>query len=238
MVPQAFSDSQITGWAQDYEQELCAKHDIIADRWSLEIVSGSNEYELPNYVTNIRSVLYMGKELHPKGFTASRMTNDTPFQTAGSIPYEYMASGKGQRVIKLYPTPMDNIPVYTPTDPLGDLWDPVAEEAACIVEFYRTPAYTGDPQLMLPEWCRRYLLKDYICWKNFSSEGPQQDLRATTYYQKKLGEGDQYMKTIKKNAGAAIIHILFNNKQGIKRGPGRPVLPPNYGWPIPGGYGY
>lgn len=222
-----FTDNQITVWAQQYEREICAKYNFLADRWSLQINTGYNEYELPNYVTNIRSVLYMGKELHPKGFTASRMTNDTPFQTAGSIPYEYMFSGKGQRVIKLYPTPMDNIAVVA-----GDLWNPTAEEFGCIIEFYRTPNYTVNPPLVLPNWLRRYILKDNVCYRTFKVEGPQQDLRAAKYYEQKMGQQQEYLQTIKNQMGKAQVNILFEKKVGNKRGPGRPVLPPNFGWPV------
>lgn len=227
-----FTDSQIQVWGQNYERELAAKYDLLADRWSLAIISGSNEYELPNYVTNIRSVLFQGKELHPKGFTASRMTNDTPFQTAGSIPYEYMFSGKGQRVIKLYPTPMCNISVYVPIPPAIDLWTPAADEAAVIIEFYRTPNYGINPPLILPYWIRRYLLKDYICYKVFSMEGPQQDLRAAKYYEGRMIANDEYIKKIKNNMNSAQISIMFEQKVGPRRGPGRPVLPPNFGWPV------
>lgn len=234
-MPQ-FTDSQITVWGQNYEREICSKYPLIADRWSLQIISGDSTYELPNYINNIRSVLYMGKELHPKGFSASRMTNDTPFQTAGSIPYEYLMSGKGQRTIKLYPTPMDNIAVYVPADPNIGLWSPAAEEVACIVEFYRSPNYGSDPPLVLPWWLRRYLLKDYICYRTFNAEGPQQDLRASKYYQGRMSEQDEYLKRICRNMNQAQVNILFEQKVGPRRGPGRPVLPPNFGFPINGGY--
>src|SRR5690349_4390227 len=111
----AFSDSQISKWAQDYERKLCAKYDFICDRLSLEIIPGIGEYELPNFVTGIRSVLYLGKELHPKGGRASILTGDIPFASTTSAPYEYQFSGMGLRVIKLLPSPGDAIPIYVPT---------------------------------------------------------------------------------------------------------------------------
>lgn len=228
-----FTDEQISQWVQTYEREICAKHNLIADRWSLEIFSGLSEYELPNYVTNIRSVLFQGKELHPKGFRTSVITNDTPFQTAGSIPYEYNFSGRGLRVLKLYPTPMIDIPVYIPAFPDLDLWTPQADEAAVIIEFYRTPNYTStDGQGVLPAWLRRYLLKDYVCFKGFSTEGPQQDLRAAAYYEGRMSEGEGYIKKIKVNMNQAVQHILYTEKANPQRGPGRPVLPPNFGFPV------
>lgn len=222
----AFTDAQIAKWALDYDKLICAKHDLIADRLSLAIIGGANEYEIPNYVTNIRSVLYLGKELHPKGFRASVLTGDTPFQTAGSIPYEYVFSGRGQRVLKFYPTPMDTIAEY-----IGDLWTPAADEAAVIVEFYRTPdnAYVDKA---LPAWLRRYLLKDYVCMKAFGADGPTQDITASLYYQERMAGQEDYLKMIKEHMNKAQLNVLYETKMAGRRKPGRPVLPPNFGYPI------
>lgn len=222
-----FTDDQLSGWAQTYEKQICAQNDLLVDRVSLKITSGINEYELPNYVTNIRSVLWLGKELHPKGFRASVMTGDTPFQTAGSTPFEYVFSGKGQRVIKLYPSPNVGVALYT-----QDLWTPAADMAAFIVEFWRTPDYTSTPQLVLPPWCRKYLLKDYVCWKAFASEGRTQDLRAAKYYESRLAQGAEYVGLIKEQMFASVVNILYTQKMLGRRKPGRPVLPPTFGYPV------
>ena len=232
----AFSDSQISKWGQDYEKELCAKFDFIADRLSLEIISGTGEYELPNYVTNIRSVLYKGKELHPKGGRSSILTGDIPFATSMSAPYEYQVSGMGLRVLRLLPTPGDNIPVYTPIDARAGLWTVEADRDACIVEFYRTPhPRLLDETLMLPRWFRRYVLKDYICWKAFTSEGPQQDLKAAGYYEEKRNVNEGYCSDIKSSMYRSYQRVLSDNKQIGRRKPGHPVLPPNFGYPTYGG---
>lgn len=223
----SFTDNQLSTWAQTYEKELCARNDLIVDRCSLGITSGLNEYELPNFVTNIRSVLWQGKELHAKGFRASVLTGDTPYQTAGSVPFEYVFSGKGQRVLKFYPSP--NISVAFDS---GDLWNPTADQNDVIVEFWRTPDYTSTPQLTLPTWCRQYLLKDYVCQKAFMSEGPQQDLRGATYYATRLEEGLTYVGLIKEQMHASQMNVLFTNKMVGRRKPGRPVLPPNFGYPV------
>lgn len=221
----SFNSDRISKWANDYEKELVAKHNLIADRFSLEVISGQGEYELPNYVTNIRSVLYLGRELHPKGFRAATLTGNTPFQTVGSIPIEYMFSGKGLRVLKLYPTPEANIAEYS-----GDLWTAAADEAGLIVEFYRTSDPT-DLFTGLPDWVRRYVLKDYVCMKVFTSEGNQQDLRAATYYQGRMGQQEMYLSTIKGNMNQAIQRVLMDSSMKTRRIPARPVLPTNFGIP-------
>lgn len=222
-----YTDDQISTWAQIYEKEVIAKNDLIADRISLQVIKGSNQYEVPNYVTNIRSVLWLGKELHAKGFTGSMITGDTPFETAGSIPFEYVFSGKGMRVLKFYPSPNINIAQY-----VGDLWTPDADRYAVIVEFFRTPDYTSTPQKKLPEWLRQYIIKDYVCWKAFTSEGTQQDLRASKYYQQRLDEGATYLKEVRENMFASIVSILYDRKMLGRRKPGKPVLPPNFGYPV------
>lgn len=226
-MAQAFTDSQISSWAKQYEGEVAARYDLLVDRVSLGVTAFVNEYQLPNYVTNIRSVLWLGKELHAKGFRASVITGDTPFQTAGSVPFEYVFSGKGQRVLKFYPSP--NVSVAYDS---GDLWNPTADQNDVIVEFWRTPDYTSKPQLILPTWLRQYLLKDYVCSKSFSAEGPQQDLRGATYYEGRLEQGLNYVGIIKENMHASQVNVLFDRKMLGRRKPGRPVLPPNFGFPV------
>lgn len=222
----SFTDQQLSKWAQEYEREVCAKNDLIADRFSLEIKSGQYEYELPNYVTSIRAVFWLGKEIHPKGFRAGIMTGDVPLNPSGSIPYEYIISGKGLRVLQLKPTPMQDIPEY-----VGDLWSVAADRAGCIIEFYRTPSLT-DSELQLPSWLRRYLLKDYVCNKAFASEGPDQDLRAAMYYQNKMGINEQYVGKIKENMNQAVINILAaEHKFNRRQRPHRPILPTSFGYP-------
>lgn len=223
----AFTAQQLSSWAQTFEKEICAKFDFIVDRFSLSVTAYVNEYQLPSYITNIRSVLWLGKELHAKGFRSSVITGDTPFQTAGSVPFEYVYSNKGQRVLKFYPSPNLTIPTY-----VGDLWQPLADSSAIIVEFYRLPDYNQTPQLVLPNWFRQYVLKDKICEKAFLSEGPQQDLRAATYYKGKVDRQEEYLQKIKENMHASQMNVLFDQKMLGRRKPGRPVLPPNFGFPV------
>lgn len=224
-----FTDPQISAWSFRYEAELCAKYDLIADRISLPIVSGRNEYQIPNYVSNIRSVLYLGKEIYAKGGRSSVITNDTPGETAGGTPFEYVYSNKGLRVLKFFPTPMDNIALYT-----QDLWTPAADQAAVIVEFYRTST-AANPigPLNLPPWLRQYLLKDYVCWKSAMVEGKGQDSRMANYYQKRLDDHAEYIRRIKGNMNRMQHAVLSSDpSQTGRRKPGRPVLPPNFGYPV------
>lgn len=214
-----FTDAQISKWAADYEREVTAKYSFIADRLSLNIESGVGEYQLPDYVTNIRSILFQGKELHPKGGRASIITGDTPFQTAGSVPFEYVFSGRGLRVIRFYPTPELDVPTY-----VGDLWTADADEHAVLVEFYRTGT--------LPSWFRRYVLRGYVCWKAFSVEGPQQDLRASAFYEEKIMGNEQYLGDIQENMHKYYHRILMETKMAGRRKPGRPILPPQFGIPV------
>jgi hypothetical protein len=222
-----FTDTQLTKWAQTYEGQLCATHDLLIDRLSLDITANVNEYELPNYVTNVTAVLWQGKELHAKGFRASVITGDTPFQTSGSIPFEYVFSGKGMRVLKFYPSPNTAV-AYDP----GNLWNPTADTNDVIVEFYRTPNYLAYPPMQLPAWCRQYLLKDHVCWKAFAVEGPQQDLKAAQYYDDRIKKGIQYIGLIKENMHKSQMNVLYDNKFLARRKPGRPVLPPTFGYPV------
>lgn len=220
----SFSDQQISKWATDYERELCARSDFICDRISLEVIAARSEYQLPNYITNIRMVLCKGKEVKAKGFQASLFTGDTPFSTVGASPYEYVVSGKGLRIIKFYPTPAEAI-----SEVSGELFSINADTNGLIIEFYRTPSST----VKLPEWCRRYLLKDYICWKAFRNEGPDQDIRSANYYESRLSENAAYISLIKNNMHQGYVNILGTDNNQSRSLPGKPVLPSNFGTVIP-----
>lgn len=223
-----FTDPQISNWSFKYEQEIASKHDLIADRFSIPVVSGTSEYQIPNYVSNIRLVLYQGKEVCAKGGRASIITNDTPGTTAGSTPFEYVYSNKGLRVLKFYPTPQDTIAQYT-----QDLWTPAADQAAVLVEFYRTST-AANPigQLNLPVWLRQYLLKDYVCWKSATVEGKGQDTRMSKYYQMRLDGHADYIRKVKENMHRMQQAVLAEQGFTGRRKPGRPVLPPNFGYPV------
>lgn len=218
-----FTDDQISKWAGDYERELCARQDFIGDRYSIPVFSGVGEYEIPNYVTNIRGVLFLGKALYAKGTRGSILTNDTPFATEGSIPFEYIYNGKGLRVLKFLPTPMEDIAAYS-----GDLWTVAADAAAVIVEFYRTPVLS-DPFRRLPEWVRRYVIKDYVCWKAFAAEGPAQDLRAAKYYEGRLAAQGMYLEEIRSNQHMANQYVLSDKSNLARRRPGPLQYPSNFG---------
>lgn len=218
-----FSDIQITKWANDYERFLVASNNLILDRYSIPIISGQGAYELPNYFTSIRLVLWEGREVYPKGFSKSIATGDSPTSITSSIPLEYTATGKGLRVIKFYPTPYLDIAEYT-----GDLFTAYADAAAVIIEGYRTPS-TTDNNLRLPLWCRRYLLKDHICQRAFANEGKAQDMRAALYYEKRLTENQLYISKIKENMHQAALMVLnAHNNQDNRRRPAKPVLPSNF----------
>lgn len=221
-----FTDTQLTTWAQTYEAELFAKFNLYAKRTSIATVVGRSEYELPTDVCNIRAVLYLGKEVHPKNGVFSKMTGDTPFNPTTSTPFEYVFSDQGQRVIKLHPAPDVAIASY-----VGDLWTATADAAACIVEYYAIPDYT-DTFGQLPDWCRRNILKDYVCWKAFRIDGKGQDTRAAKYYEAKIAQDGKYFTKIKDNMHASEIQVLTDSPYRPYRKPGRPVLPPNFGIPV------
>lgn len=219
----AFSDAQISKWVNEYERELCATHDLICDRYSVGITAGVSQYEIPNYITNIRFILWQGKEVFPKGLTTSTMTGDTPFVTTStSRPLEYIFSGLGLRTLKFIGTPSVAIAEYT-----GNLFTPAADAAAVIVEFYRTPSIT-DAKLRLPVWLRRYLVKDYVCLKGFRNGGPRQDLRAAEYYEAKAKQNMEYLKKVKTNMYQSYINVLSPDNGTLRGRPARPVLPDNF----------
>lgn len=217
-----FSDTQISKWANEYERELCAVNNLIVDRISLAITQGESDYTLPNYLTSIRAVLWQGKMVYPKSFGKSMATNDTPLTATESIPLEYIFSSLGAAVIKFLPFPSITIAEY-----VGDLFTPVADEAAVIIEFYRTPHLT-DTDVRIPTWARRYLLKDYICMKAFRVDSTTQDLKASRYYEARMAENVNYVKTINQSLRGSYLNVLSEHPQRGRTRPGRPILPDNF----------
>jgi hypothetical protein len=97
-------------------------------------------------------------------------------------PYNYIFDNLGQMVIKLFPTPNENITAAT-----SSLYDPATILDQCIVEFYAAP---DGLSYFLPTCMRRRLLKAFVLKQAYAGEGKGQNIKASKYWAAKW----DYMK--------------------------------------------
>lgn len=248
-----WTNEYLADLALEAEIEIAKKLPCIIDRYSLSVEIGIAEYQLPEYVTNIRRVFWKGTRLDPVShleiddwvFTWEQSTfgaftevnyQETAFDIDDIIgatpmgkPTRYFYSKLGENVIRLNPTPNENVGVF---DALYGANIP----NAVIVEFYREP---DGVNWKLPEYIRRRTIKSYVMWKAFAREGDGQNLSASQYWQGRYAVNLERANKIILHLHSSLIQAREPNH--LSHGgfdeygyqgpyvPARPVLPPNYG---------
>lgn len=177
-----FSSEQINRYTLAAEQDFSNAFKCIIDRVTLEIVSGTSLYVLPDNVIDIRRITYKGKKLDPISHRDLRERLDG--SSASGTPSDYIYNNVGQMTVKLFPTPAETL-----TGSQVDLFNPTIILTECIVEFYTTADGLG---YKLPDYIRRRLLKPYVLSQLFLAEGKGQNIKASQYWKKKYS----YLKEI------------------------------------------
>jgi len=213
-----WDDSTIARFAQKAETTLAETHNLIVDRISLAIVAGTSEYAIPEYVTNIRRVTYQGKTLN---FDSAKFEYDLGY-TPISDPYVYFESFSSQRSIRFFPTPGSSIAQVT-----NDLWLRASIRAGVIVEFYRTPDFTGT-SLRIPECIRRIFVKDIVLTNCYLREGKGQSLKLAKYFQDKTKIFNNFLTELVTLLNSAKKRQLIPQFSRSGRVP-YPRLPANFG---------
>lgn len=195
-------------WTTSYLNDLALEAEIaiaeevpcIIDRINLNTEAFLNTYQLPDYVSNIRAVYWLGIRLDPiaqievpdwpisysnegagtfelttyesSAFAVSSYTSTGP----ASKPEVYWFSTYGENILRFFPIPTDTI-LSSGTG----LWGPQISSAV-IVEFYRVP---DGVNWKIPEYIRKRTIKAYVLWKAFAREGDGQNLKASRYWANK-----------------------------------------------------
>ena len=238
-------------WTNEYLNDLALEAEIaitnetpcIIDRLSLQVMEGVSEYQLPDYVDNIRRVFYKGFRLDPlpsMGFDWFDRSEDGAFaphaftdaffirgggatSTTGANrgrPWNYYYSTFGENVIRFDPGINEDVAQYP--DGLYDI--NIAN--AVIVEFYRI---ANGADFKVPPYVRKRTIKAYVMWKAFEREGDGQNLQASAYWQKRYAILTSKCTAILNNVYRAAIPARDAIAGRYLTTPARPVLPPNYG---------
>ncbi len=169
-----WSDEILDRFYKEAEGHLTDDFPCLIDRIALDIVAGTGEYVIPDYVSNIRRLTWKGRRLDPLPERQMREAFQPAVQQGA--PYFYIFNNIAFNTIKLFPTP--NETVTTTTNNLYGSEIP----NRCIVEFYRAP---DNLSFSIPTIVDRRIRKAFVLWKAFSIEGKGQDSKAAQYYKQK-----------------------------------------------------
>jgi len=245
----------------DAEIEIARETESIIDRLSLSTISGTSQYQLPEYVQNIRKILWKGFRLDPaaqidyenwiwnlggssiiggafepsafsSGFEIGSSSDSNSNSRPVGRPFQYFYSTFGENVVIFNPGINETIASVP-----DNLWGSEIGNSV-IIEFYRVPDGTS---FKIPHYIRRRTIKSYVMWKSFEKEGPGQNLQAAEYYRNRYQI--QLLKAKRIVNGVYSAAVIHRESSGCNsfceddygyQGPykkPRPVLPSNYGIP-------
>jgi len=169
-----WSDEILDRFYKEGQDHLVNEFPCLIDRLALDIVSGTGEYVIPDYVTNIRRITWKGRKIDPLPNRQMRETFQPSTQLG--VPYYYIFDNIGFNTIKFFPTPHENLATIT-TNLFGS-----EIPNRCIIEYYRASDYLS---FSIPPIVDRRIRKAFVLWKAFSIESKGQDSKAATYYKAK-----------------------------------------------------
>lgn len=219
-----WTDSQIANWANEAENDICLKLNLILDRIGLATSQGQSLFNLPTYTNSIRRVCFQGFKLDPGRFGEIVTSNSSPGAViSSSRPLTYIYDGFGTNVIKIYPS----VGIATAA-PTGDFFNATVIRTGMIVEMWRAPDYTSSTN-RVPIWFRRVIVKAYVLMRALAQEGPGQDLNGSAYFEEEYRELLKTLNDVNSSVFLSKVRILndsISGMQAVKRA--RPQMPPNY----------
>lgn len=221
-----FTAATIQRYSQEGETDFASEHPCILTRLALSVTTGNPLITLPDDVINIRRVTYKGFKLDPLPHRQMREA----FQSANQVskPFWYVYNNIGQNLLKLFPTPSENI-----TASQLNLWGS-AISTQLVVEYFRAPDFST---FTIPAYFRRRLLKSYVLLGCFNIEGAGQNLKNTKYFTSKYSN----LKTLY----SQLMHDIYSKPRKLCLGngfnnssfPGQPILPiDRFGTSVDTGY--
>ena len=240
-------------WTNQYLDQLALEAEIfiaedtkcIIRRISIPVYRDIVEYQLPDYVNNIRRVFYKGLRLNPikgsglewinesveDGAFAGHAFSDAYYidgissingsnGRSGSKPFEYYYSTFGENVIRFDPGIDQDIIEYS-----DGLYDTNIANAV-IIEFY---SVADGVNFKIPDYIRRRTIKSYVLYKAFAKEGDGQNLQASEYWKGRYDLLLNRARSILNGVYSSCIYSRIDQNPRYKNLPARPVLPDNYG---------
>lgn len=198
------------------ENEFSIDKPWIVDRYSIPIVAGIGVYTLPDYITSIRRITWFGIKLDP---LPQRNYRDV-FQSAPQAgqPFWYIYDNLGLQKIQLFPTPIFDVAAGT-----TDLWG-IDILTCVIVEYYRSSL---DPTFVLPTFCRRQFLKNYVAKRVYEKDGNSGNPKLASYYSSKWGALKIQLIGLFEDLTNRPRKLVLGNTINGNTYPGFPILPPD-----------
>lgn len=217
-----YNSSDEDYYIEQAETEICNEFSFIVDRYVLAITQNEYLYELPDYVTNIRRLTYRGRKLNPYSGTEQILSGSTPQRYSQGEPREYIYNFLGKKTIRLFPTPAETL------SGTGDGWSGSVIREKCVIEFFRTPS-TSDEYLRIPSWIRTQLCEDYAILQLAKMDNAGYDLKTVKRYEGKWQQTKENIAKIKSLMFRCMPRSMIPATELIRRSPGRPQLPWNFG---------
>jgi hypothetical protein len=212
----------------DAEVELSQNTHCIFDRFSLAVTSGTSTYSLPSNIVGILQITYKGKYIYPVDMADFQGDSWLKPQNLGvqGTPKYWIRSSIGWGQIMFYPIPDETISADdTNINTQTGLRDKV------ILSVYRYADPT-DEDMRVAYYLRRNVCKYKAMARAYAKEGPQLNLQASEYFQKKFDYySTAYKKFIEKIPSA--VQLGFGEpSSGRGKTPPRPILPTSGKWSL------
>lgn len=149
----------------------------------------------------------------------SPQVDELNINTSQGIPTRYFYSKMGENVIRLNPSPNENIEIF------DSLYSTNIANSV-IIEYYAIP---DGITVKIPEYIRKRTIKSYVLWKAFLKEGIGQNLQASEFHKQRYEIQLLRAERIIKNIYSAQLNSRESELYRYGKMPARPVLPANYG---------
>ena len=219
-----WDDAYIIDLANRGEIELTTDVPCIFDRFSLDIVSGTSTYSLPEGLLSISRITWKGNKVWPfeqRSAIIGNLNIDPLTETITGTPYLYLQHNYGFDKIHFWPVPDESIGL----DDSG-IWGADISNRV-IISCWRIADPTGT-EFRLPDFIRRRLIKYYINTKSYGKEGPSQDTDASDYFKQKYQFSIEQLRLVKASLPKSIVNEMQPQVFG-GRFIARPRLPINFG---------
>ena len=177
-----WDDDYLDRLAEEGERQIARELMPFFYRETLAVTDGTPTYTLPNYVREIQSIRWKGKEIHPLHQREAAQINHKYLTETGE-PQWYLRSPEEFQIIRFIPVPNETITAAS-TD---DILDSTVIEDKVVMSFYREPDTSG-AILSLPDFIARRTIKFYQLMRAFAKEGKGQNLEASQYYEERYNE--------------------------------------------------
>jgi hypothetical protein len=204
-------------FTEEAELYFTSNFNIMYRRLPIDIQAGVSEYELPEDMTELMAVTYLGNQLLQVSIQEVRDKN-LFIEGSTGVPYWYMIKEANYKTIRFYPTPAISIAANSNLINTGD-----GIKTQCILHYYGT---IGDTEEM-PTFLRRRLVKYYVMKQAYLKEGTTQDLKAAQYFGSKLQWAMEELSSFIRDCSGSRYYGVSAYTSALPKVP-RPVLPSNY----------